>query len=395
MDRIMRLIGKQVLLLAVVLVGPLAVAVHAEQQMPADANDKNATAAIAKHLDIGAKGGQLPADFAVTIETTGQPTKESGVTNAVFQAWRFTGNTVSRLDPSENVMSTFAFQEIQAVCRMLRDGDIVGLSNSPRGKERQAITLLGTPCSFGYESIKVTVEGKMLAVHGQSCWVANFADQKDQQRFDRMYARLRAMAMVAEVVRWGREVNGLQMGISAGWDVTGVVKPLFDGTNIVFGVNLRNCGDSTVRLLPSIYTCLLGNGEPLLVSEVIFKPKNGGPSITARYKGWNHLSLEDEQRAEGEQPQQTLDKSFGKTGFQISAENAKRLMIVLEPGDMRGDGVRFAVAPKGKYFWEFDGVEALPPGAYEMSATLKIDQQQSEWKGELVTPSFEIEVPAP
>jgi hypothetical protein len=150
-----------------------------------------------------------------------------------------------------------------------------------------------------------------------------------------------------------------------------------------------------VRLLPSIYTCLLGNGEPLLVSEVIFKPKTGGPAITARYRGWNHLSLKDEQRAKGEQPQQTLNKSFGKTGFQISAENAKRLMVVLEPGDLRGGGVWFAVAPKGKYFWEFDSVEALPPGAYEVSANLKIDQPQSEWKGELVTPSFEIEVPSP
>jgi type II secretory pathway pseudopilin PulG len=238
MDRMMHLIGKQVLLLAAALVVTApSLTAQVEQQKPARANREDAAAVIGQYLAIGSDGKQLPADFVVTIETSGSPTKESGVTNDVFQAWRFTGNTVSRLDPNEKVVSTFAFQDIQAVCRMLRDGDIVGLSAAPRGKGTQDITLLGTPCSFGFESIKVTVGGNVLAVHGQSCWVANFADPKDQQRFDRLYARLRAMAMEAEVVRWGQEVNGLQMGISAGWDITGAVKPLFDGTNIVFGVD--------------------------------------------------------------------------------------------------------------------------------------------------------------
>jgi len=279
----------------------ISIALLSAGAAPADetALPKSRTGDVPKYLAVGGKGGQLPADCAVTIETRGTPSKESGRTNDAFQAWRFTSTAASRLDANGQAVATANFAGLSAACRTLLDGNLLGLAEATRGRVTPILTLLGTPCPGGGESIAVTVAGKTVRVDGQNCWTTSFADQKDQQRFDWLYASLRQLAVEAELSRWGTPVNGLELGIAPPWDAQGTAMPLFDGTNVQFTGVLRNSGKAPARLLPSIFMCLLGKGDPLFVSKLVFTPKDGGPALTAAFTGWNHLSLLDKNR-EGE-----------------------------------------------------------------------------------------------
>ena len=108
-------------------------------------------------------------------------------------------------------------------------------------------------------------------------------------------------------IAWGEVVNGLQLGIAPPVGTNGVIQPLFDGESVQADVFCRNAGDTAVRVLASVHTCLLGQGgnNALLASGIMLAPEGGGKPVKVTYQGWNHLSLLDTRREKGKQPQDT------------------------------------------------------------------------------------------
>jgi hypothetical protein len=197
-----------------------------------------------------------------------------------------------------------------------------------------------------------------------------------------------------ETVRWGESARGLQLGISPMAGTNGVTLPVVDGQTIRLETRLRNSGETPVRILAPIYRCLLGGGDPLFVSQIVFTPKNGGPSVVATYQGWNHLSLLDVRRKPGEQPQRTLNESFGSTDVQLSAEDARRMSKVIVPGkEWRRQVEMYLVQrPDRSSFWQLEKGKTLPAGAYAVRATLTASNPQSEWKGEIASGELTVEI---
>ena len=199
-------------------------------------------------------------------------------------------------------------------------------------------------------------------------------------------------------IAWGDIVNGLQLGIAPPVGTNGVIQPLFDGESVQADVFCRNAGDTAVRVLASVHTCLLGKGgnNALLASGIMLAPEDGGKPITVTYQGWNHLSLLDTRRKKGERPQKTLNSSFGgKTDIKLSEEDARRMTTVLEPGQT-GSVVRVRFTPDKKprsWWWLADESDTLPPGTYRVTAFFTADLEASEWKGTVESGSLELEVP--
>lgn len=371
---------------------------------PARDNQKETAAVIAKWLSIGAEGGALPSDFAVTIETGGYPIKESGKTNRLFDAWCFTPDSVSELNAKHEVVATSPFQGIKKVCWALAHSDLMALANAPRGtKTTGKITLLGIPCLGGMESITVTADGRSIRVIGESCMLPGFANKKHQERFTSIYRALRnaARAVIApEKIHWGTPVNGLQLGIAPPVTENGDPEPIFDGNALRVRVFCRNAGDVPVRLLASVHLCLLGEGgrNALLASELVLTPKDGGQSISITYQGWNHLSLLDKRRPKGQQPQETLNASFGGTAdIQLSEEDAKRMTTVLAPGETGpATNIHFEPWKKPRSWWWFKrDTDTVTAGTYRVTATFKVDQELSEWNGEVTSQALEVEIGQP
>ena len=200
----------------------------------------------------------------------------------------------------------------------------------------------------------------------------------------------------ADPIVWGEVVNGLQLGISPPVGTNGIPDTVFDGDSLRARVFCRNVGDSPVRLLASVHTCLLGKGgnNALLVSEVELTPKDGGQAISVTYQGWNHLSLLDKRRSDKEQPQETLNKSFGgKTDIQLKPEDAKRMTTVLAPGESGPMAqVSFTPGKKPRSWWYLkDDSATVPVGVYHITAVLKVDHELSEWKGVVKSGALEVE----
>lgn len=199
------------------------------------------------------------------------------------------------------------------------------------------------------------------------------------------------------VIVWGKVVNGLQLGISPPTGTNGVSEAIFDGSTLRAFVFCRNVSDSPIQLLASVHTCLLGDGgnNALLASKLILTPKNGGGSHFVTYQGWNHLSLLDKRRRKGEQPQQTLNDSFGgKTDIQLSAEDAKRMTTVLPPGKTGPvTWIDFTPWKKPRSWWWFkEDADTLTPDAYQLTAVLTVDHELSEWKGSITSGSLEVDI---
>ena len=122
------------------------------------------------------------------------------------------------------------------------------------------------------------------------------------------------------------------------------------------------------------------------------EPKAGGDAFTIIYKGWNHLSLLDRRRPKSEQPQQTLNDSFGRTNIQLAPDTARRMTTVIAPGETRVTKIAFDLHEQKSSWWQVDGSTLVPTGTYEMTAVLKVDQELSEWKGELTSGRVEIQL---
>lgn len=198
-------------------------------------------------------------------------------------------------------------------------------------------------------------------------------------------------------IAWGKTVDGLQLGLALPAEARPQAAAAAAGSSAAVQVFLRSTGPSPVRLLASVHTCLLGAGgsNSLLVSALVLKPKAGGEPLIVTYQGWNHLSLLDKRRSKAEQPQQTLNNSFGKTDVQLSAEDANRMTTVLRPGETRATDVVFALGSSDSTAWQLQGATSPPAGAYEVTAILKVDQEFSEWKGELTSGPLVLELPPP
>jgi hypothetical protein len=125
----------------------------------------------------------------------------------------------------------------------------------------------------------------------------------------------------------------------------------------------------------------------------VLKPKAGGDPFFIVYKAWNHLSLLDKRRSKSEQPQQTLNGSYGKTDIQLNPDDAKRMTTVLAPGETRVAHVAFTLRKNESYSWQLEKSESVPPGTYEVTAVLKVDQELSEWKGELTSGPIQVTFP--
>ncbi|MCH5372359.1 MAG: hypothetical protein JJ992_00155 [Planctomycetes bacterium] len=194
---------------------------------------------------------------------------------------------------------------------------------------------------------------------------------------------------------WGDAVKGLQLGLARQAGNSAVADRVSDDSNVLVQVSLRNIGKSPIRLLASVHTCLLGEGgaNALLVSRLVLKPKAGGDPFTIAYYGWNHLSLLDNRRPKSEQPQQTLNDSFGRTDIQLDPNTARRMTTVIAPGETRVTAIAFNLHEKKFSSWQLEGSASVPTGTYEMTAVLKVDQELSEWKGELSSGRVEIILP--
>jgi hypothetical protein len=131
----------------------------------------------------------------------------------------------------------------------------------------------------------------------------------------------------------------------------------------------------------------------LLVSRLVLKPKAGGDPFSIVYKAWNHLSLLDKRRPKSEQPQQTLNGSYGKTDIQLNPDDAKRMTTVLAPGETCVVHVAFTLRENESYSWQLEKSKSVPPGTFEVTAFLKVDQEMSEWKGELTSGPIEVTFP--
>lgn len=205
----------------------------------------------------------------------------------------------------------------------------------------------------------------------------------------------RAEPATNEVIAWGTPVKDLQLGmVLDGPAKTGTATA--DSKSVYLHVSVRNVGKSTIRFLASIHTCLLGEGgsNALVVSKIVFKPRAGGDSVTLVYQGWNHLSLLDKRRPKSEQPQQTLDQSFGKTDVQLTPETAKRMSSSLTPGESRIVTVGFTPNAVGSE-WGPEKPGTLQPGTYDVTAVFTVDQEFSDWKGELRSAALQVSIPPP
>ena len=194
---------------------------------------------------------------------------------------------------------------------------------------------------------------------------------------------------------WGKVVNGLQLGISPTVGTNHTANAVFDGNTLNVNVHLRNVSTSPVRFIASVHTCLLGGANPLLVSKLILKPDAGEEPLVVTYQGWNHLSLLDKRRAKSEQPQQTLNDSCGgKTDIQLSAEDAQNMTTVLAPGKTaRAEPVAFVPGKDSGCWWQLEKKpNIVPAGKYRVTAVLVVDQELSEWKGELTSGTLEAEI---
>ena len=196
-------------------------------------------------------------------------------------------------------------------------------------------------------------------------------------------------------IAWGDAVKGLQLGIALEAGTNALAVPKSDGSNVRVQVSLRNIGKSPVRLLASVHTCLLGESgaNALLVSRLVLKPKAGGDPFTIAYQGWNHLSLLDNRRPKSEQPQQTLNDSFGRTDIQLNPDTARRMTTALAPGETCVTKIAFTLHEKESSRWQLEGSTFVPKGTYDIFAVLKVDQELSEWKGELTSGQVEINLP--
>jgi hypothetical protein len=201
----------------------------------------------------------------------------------------------------------------------------------------------------------------------------------------------------ASTVVWGQVTNGLQLGIAPPIGAKGTREAIFDGNTLRVRVFCRNAADTPVRLLASVHTCLLGEGgrNALLASELTLMPKGGGKALSVTYQGWNHLTLLDKRRPKGQQPQETLDKSFGgKTDIQLSEEDAKRMTTVLAPGETGTVAeINFAPWEKPRSWWWFkNDTDTVTAGAYQVTAVLRVDHKLSDWKGEIRSGCIEVHI---
>ena len=196
-------------------------------------------------------------------------------------------------------------------------------------------------------------------------------------------------------IAWGDTVKDLQLGLARQAETNAPAVTVSDGSSVLVQVSLRNTGKSPIRLLASVHTCLLGEGgsNALLVSRLVLKPKAGGDPFSMVYKAWNHLSLLDKRRPKSEQPQQTLNGSYGKTDIQLNPDDAKRMTTVLASGETRVAHVAFTLRKNESYSWQLEKSKSVPPGTYEVTAVLKVDQELSEWKGELTSGPIEVTFP--
>ena len=194
---------------------------------------------------------------------------------------------------------------------------------------------------------------------------------------------------------WGDTVKGLQLGLARQAGTNALAATVSDGSHVLVQVSLRNTGKSPVRLLASVHTCLLGEGgaNALLVSRFVLKPKAGGGPFIVAYKGWNHLSLLDKRRSKSEQPQQTLNDSFGKTDIQLNPDDARRMTTVLAPGETRVTQIAATLRENKSSWWQLERSTFVPTGTYEVTAVLNVDQELSEWTGELKSGPVEFNVP--
>jgi hypothetical protein len=124
----------------------------------------------------------------------------------------------------------------------------------------------------------------------------------------------------------------------------------------------------------------------------VLEPKAGGDSFALVYKGWNHLSLLDKRRPKSEQPQQTLNRSCGKTDIQLTPDDARRMSTVLAPGETRISHVQFTPNDTASW-WQLEKSAVLPAGIYEVTAVLTVEQELSEWQGELTSAPLEVKIP--
>lgn len=196
---------------------------------------------------------------------------------------------------------------------------------------------------------------------------------------------------------WGKVVDGLQLGIAPPDPTKKAAKPLFDGNTMRGRVCLRNAGKKPVRLLASVHTCLAFStgANSLLASKLILQVPKGGNALVVNYTGWNHLFLLDKRRPKSEEAQDTLKRTSGKTDIQLTPENAKRVSIVLAPGDTRVTRIQFTPGKNKKSAWKLEEPAALPAGTYRMTAVLTVDHELSEWKGELKSSPLSFEIPKP
>ena len=134
---------------------------------PAEENTNNVAVTIGKHLALGAAGEKLPASFGVGLDW-GAP----------------------------------KFGDMKPVCQLLFDAGFIELATAPRDEKKR------TPDDAPCREVSVHVAGHARYVMECFC-ESPFADDKHTQRFRRLHAALRKVALdVPENPKAKQAANG-------------------------------------------------------------------------------------------------------------------------------------------------------------------------------------------
>ena len=372
----------------------LVLSLIAFSAVAAEANTPEAVKTITRILGEGAETGVLPPDFQVRVYTIGYPRKDTGKTEAIYEGWQFERGMVQRLDKRSIPVENAPWEDAAKLCRFLLAADLPALVSAPGGgSTRGKMELLGVPCAGGEQSISVRGGGQLIQIRGESCYAGRLVNEADLKSFRALYVQLWARAqrtMLLHQTLWGEPVQGLQLGIVAEGGEQDEAGPLCLRTV------LRAVGDQPVEVIAPIYTCLLGEGEPMMLSHLELTPQGegGGPAIPLVYRGWNHLSLRDTRREKGQQPQETLNRNLGPVEIQLNAKDVALYQKTIKPGE---DGwmetVTFGLgAGKPKSFWVLEKGQSCKPGPYDLRAVFQTKCPQSPWQGTLTSAPLLVEV---
>lgn len=198
-----------------------------------------------------------------------------------------------------------------------------------------------------------------------------------------------------DLIAWGKVVDGLQLGLSPLIISEARTLPTFDGEHVIAQVHLRNVSNQTIRVFPSVYTCLaMGSAGACLTTHLQLSPIEGGETHVVVYQGLNHLRLTNIHPSEKNSSDITARKQniTGKEPRPV-VDTVNHLSILLDPETSATDTISYS--PWSDTFQNWGPQKDTPPltpRLYEVSVQLVIGQKHSDWHGRLSTGKLLIDL---